>query len=357
MYFCILMSTKMHCSEKIKNFATFGERLNTYCQQGFPDKFEKAIDLSCQYNPWFTRENIISAFQSIAASLTPDKIRKWFLSYGESLSEEPKNKVAVIMAGNIPMVGFHDLLCVLVSGNIFVGKLSSQDKFLLPAITEELIMINPLWKQYIVFTEDFLKDFDKVIATGSNNSSRYFDYYFGRYPHIIRKNRNSIAILTGDESHEELKLLAGDIFQYFGLGCRNVTKIFIPEKYDLSILENALVFYKNRLYNHNKFMNNYDYHKSIFLMNSIPYLDFGYCLLREDASIHSPISVILYQYYNSITDVLEIIEDTRDQIQCIVSKDNLIPQGISFGQSQKPELWDYADGIDTLQFLISSPKT
>jgi len=342
----------MHYDEKIKVVAELGNKLKNYCQQGFSEKFDKAIELSCQYNPWFTRENILTAFNSIAVSLASDKIKKWLQPYGESLSAESKNKIAVIMAGNIPIVGFHDFLCVLASGNIFIGKLSSQDKFLLPAIAEELITICPVWKNDIVFTEEILKGFDKVIATGSDNSSRYFDYYFGKYPHIIRKNRNSIAVLTGEESLEDLQLLADDIFLYFGLGCRNVTKVFVPENYDFSKLKNAFMIYRDRLFNHNKFMNNYEYQKSIFLINSIQHIDFEFCILKEDSSIHSPISVIHYQYYKSKEEVQEIIENFKDQIQCIVSKNNFINQSSSFGQSQKPELWDYADGVDTLKFLL-----
>jgi hypothetical protein len=342
----------MHIDEKIKIFAELGNRLNSFCQHGFPENFNKAIDLSCQHNRWFTTENILMAINSIALSLTEDKIKKWLKPYGENQIAEPKNKIAVIMAGNIPVVGFHDFLCVLASANIFIGKLSSQDKFLLPAIAEELIAIHPLWKNDIIFTEEILKNFDRVIATGSDNSSRYFEYYFGKYPHIIRKNRNSIAILTGDESLKDLKLLADDIFLYFGLGCRNVTKICIPENYNFTKLENAFLNYKDRLYNHNKFMNNYEYQKSIFLINSIPHIDFGYCLLKEDSSNHSPIGVIHYQYYKSKNEVLQLIENSSDQIQCIISKNDFIDHGISFGQSQKPELWDYADGVNTLKFLL-----
>jgi hypothetical protein len=342
----------MQYAEKIKIFTELGNRLNTYCQKGFPEKFNQAIELSCQHNRWFTTENVLAAINSIALSLTEDKLKKWLQPYGESLSSEPKNKIAVIMAGNIPAVGFHDFLCVLASGNIFVGKLSSQDKFLLPAIAEELITINPSWKNDIIFTEEILKGFDKVIATGSDNSSRYFEYYFGKYPHIIRKNRNSIAILKGNESPEDLQLLADDIFLYFGLGCRNVTKIFVPENFDFGKLKKAFMNYRDRLYNHNKFMNNYEYQKSIFLINNIPHVDFEYCLLKEDVSNHSPIGVIHYQYYKSPDEVLEIIENTKDQIQCIVSKDNSIDLSFPFGQSQKPELWDYADGVDTLKFLL-----
>jgi len=257
------------------------------------------------------------------------------------------------MAGNIPLAGFHDFMCVLISGNIFVGKLSSQDKYLLPAIAEELNGIAPSVKESVFFTEERLPPFDAVIATGSNNSSRYFEYYFGKYPHIIRKNRNSVAILNGMESKEELGLLADDIFLYFGLGCRNVTKIFIPEGYDFTMLTKALRKYKDRLSMQSKYMNNYDYNKSIFLINQILHNDLEFCILKEDNSIASPISVLYYEYYRDISDVINYISVNREKIQCLVAGKTYTNYTVLFGKSQQPELWDYADGVDTMEFLIS----
>jgi hypothetical protein len=271
----------------------------------------------------------------------------------KSLLHNHPKKVAVVMAGNIPLVGFYDFMCVLISGNIFIGKLSSQDKFLLPAIAKELTNIEPSVSKYIVFTEERLPAFVAVIATGSNNSSRYFEYYFGKYPHIIRKNRNSIAILNGKESKEDIDFLADDIFLYFGLGCRNVTKIFVPEGYDFTMLKKALRKYKDCLSMHSKYMNNYDYNKSIFLINQIPHTDLGFCLLKEDVSIASPISVLNYEYYINISDVINSISINRDNIQCLVAGKTYTNYTVPFGKSQQPELFDYADGVDTMEFLIS----
>ena len=341
----------MNIKNRIKIFASLGEKLTSYLKNGFPAEFTEVITKSSQYNTWFTEDNIKFSLNAISKLLTSENLVKWVSSY-EFKNNEQK-KVAVVMAGNIPLVGFHDFLSVLISGNIFIGKLSSQDKFLLPAIADELIKLEPSFKNFISFTEERLSDFDTVIATGSDNSSRYFEYYFEKYPHIIRSNRNSIAILTGNESVEDLELLSDDIFMYFGLGCRNVTKIFIPENYDLPSFIEILSKSSNKLAFHNKYLNNYEYNKSIFLINQVKHLDSGFCLLKEDASIPSPIAVLHYEYYKNIDDVLKIISKNRDKIQCLVSKTIYTDYTVPFGKSQQPELWDYSDGVDTLKFLCS----
>ncbi|MFA4852055.1 MAG: acyl-CoA reductase [Bacteroidales bacterium] len=343
----------LHPEKRILLFAELGNRLLNYLKCGFPVEFEDAISQSCQCNRWFTNENIAFSLNAIAQNLSNKKLERWINPYKGNLSRNYPKKVAVIMAGNIPLVGFHDFMCVLISGNIFIGKLSSQDKYLLPAIAKEVISIEPSLKEFILFTEERLPAFDAVIATGSNNSSRYFEYYFGKYPHIIRKNRNSIAILNGKESKEELDLLADDIFLYFGLGCRNVTKIFVPEGYDFTMLKKALGKYKDVLSMHSKYMNNYDYNKSIFLINQIPHTDVEFCLLKEDVSIASPISVLNYEYYRNISDVINYISVNRDKIQCLVAGETYTNYTVPFGKSRQPELWDYADGVDTMEFLIS----
>ncbi|NTW33020.1 MAG: acyl-CoA reductase, partial [Bacteroidetes bacterium] len=303
-------------------------------------------------NPWFPRENIIYSLKAIASSLSKDNLEKWLSPYSDKALSTASKKVAVIMAGNIPLVGFHDFLSVLISGNIFIGKLSSQDKFLLPALANELIAIEPSIKNNIIFTEGRLPAFDAVIATGSNNSSRYFEYYFGKYPHIIRKSRTSIAIISGKESVEELRSLCDDIFLYFGLGCRNVNKLYIPQNYDFTVLKKAIGTYRDKLFTHNKFMNNYEYNLSVFLINQISHIDTGFCLLKNDASFASPISVINYEYYSDITDVLNNISANREKIQCIVGGKSYTNDTVTFGKSQQPELWDYADGVNTMKFLI-----
>ena len=256
------------------------------------------------------------------------------------------------MAGNIPAVGFHDFLSVLITENKLLAKLSTDDDKLIPAISELLISIEPEFKPNIKFTTAPLKSFDAVIATGSNNTSRYFDYYFSAYPHIIRKNRNGIAVISGNESEIELDGLASDIFNYYGLGCRNVSKVFVPENYDFSRLLEVLGKRENVIENH-KYFNNYEYNKAIFLVNGRKHFDAGNILLVEDTTIASPISVLNYEFYNNIGEAKKIIEMDADKIQCIVTNNEAFPDRILFGKSQQPELWDYADGVDTVEFLLN----
>lgn len=341
----------MKTGDSISLLSQLGNNLSEQLKNGFGNNLNNAISQSMIHNPWFTRENILCRLKDFANMPREEKCAKWLSRYERKISEGKSKKIGVVMAGNIPAVGFHDFLCVLVSGNIFIGKLSSQDKFLLPALAGEIINIMPSLKKRIFFEEGTLKDFDAIIATGSDNSSRYFEYYFGRYPHIIRKNRNSAAILTGDESPAELKRLADDIFMYFGLGCRNITKLYVPEGCDFSPLKKAMFTYSEKLKMHNKYMNNYNYHKSVFLINSEPHIDTEFCLLKEDASIPSPIAVLHYEFYKNIDSVIKQIAENSDKIQCVVSSEKIIKESIPFGKTQSPELWDYADGVDTLEFL------
>ena len=220
------------------------------------------------------------------------------------------------MAGNIPLVGFHDFLCVLITGNIVLAKTSTKDSDLLVHISELLCSINPAFREMIRFAEGPLSGFDAVIATGSNNTSRYFESYFGKYPNIIRKNRNSVAILDGTETDADLKELGKDIFSYFGLGCRNVSKIYLPSGYELHTMIKNLEEYSG-LVNHNKYANNYDFSKAVYLVNKEQFLDTGYLLLKEEKSLSSPVAVLYYEYYNSHEEVLQITDLLKDNIQCI----------------------------------------
>ncbi|MES2590476.1 MAG: acyl-CoA reductase [Bacteroidota bacterium] len=315
--------------------------------------FNDLIQSVHYHNGWFTEDNVRNAISSIASSLDQDKLTDWLNTYTQPLSDTKTVKnIAVIMAGNIPMVGFHDMLCILLSGNKFTGKLSSDDKLLLTGIAKVLITIEPEFANYIEFTEGQLKNIDAVIATGSNNSARYFEYYFGKYPHIIRKNRNSAAILTGNESNEDLKLLGKDIFQYFGLGCRNVSKLFVPAGYKFDPFYEA-IFGFQYVVNNNKYGNNYEYNRTVYLMSSQKsLLDNNFLLLKEDSGYSSPIGVLFYEYYEDL-DLLNLkLENEKEQIQCIVSKAPEINNSIAFGEAQSPNLNDYADGVDTMAFLV-----
>lgn len=299
-------------------------------------------------NGWFTQENINFALKSWGDALSEENLNQWVSKY-KFEDIEPKT-VAIVMAGNVPLVGFHDFLSVLVTGNKVLAKLSSNDKTLLPFLANQLVLIEPEFKNYIEFTEGRLNEFDAVIATGSNNTARYFNYYFGKYPNIIRKNRNSVAVLTGDETEEDLKNLADDVFRYFGLGCRNVSKIYIPEDYDFEPFFKGVFSWKEIIHNH-KYINNYDYNKAVYLMDSFPLLDNEFMLLKEDSGFSSPISVLFYEKYTSKYAVKKILELEADNIQCVVTKAGL-PNEITFGKAQNPQLWDYADGVDTVDFLL-----
>jgi len=297
------------------------------------------------YNGWFTRSNILKAFEGIASWLDPLTLENWLSNYKVTSTDKPKT-IAVIMAGNIPLVGFHDFISVLLSGHKILAKLSSDDKHLFPKIIEVLAFYDANVIDYIE-TTDRLAGFDAVIATGSDNSATYFNTYFGKYPHIIRKNRTSIAVLGGTESKSELKQLGHDIFDFFGLGCRNVTQLLIPQDFVLDHFFES-IFEFDPIINHNKYANNYDYNKAVYLLNLQELLDNGFILLKEDESLHSPLGVLFYKRYNSKEEIAAYINGNQEKIQAIVGKDY-----IKFGQSQCPSLTDYADGVDTMAFLTS----
>ena len=296
-------------------------------------------------NPWFTPGSVNLALEGIRRYLDPVKLSKWISSY--TINPAPVRKIAVVMAGNIPLAGAHDMLTVLVTGHVLMAKLSSKDTVLPTFLINKLVEIEPRFDPMISLPPR-LKDFDAVIATGSDNSARYFNYYFGKYPHIIRKNRTSCAVLSGNESNEELMLLGRDVFTYFGLGCRNVSKIFIPDNFDVIRLINAWDIYVDIIHHH-KYHNNYDYQKSILLVNKIPFYDSGFVILHENEKLVSPISVVYLERYKSADDVSQRLELLSDKIQCVVG--NTSEAQVPFGQAQSPELWDYADRVDTMRFI------
>jgi hypothetical protein len=305
-----------------------------------------------QQNPWFTPANIAFALNEWKKTLSEQAILTWLHVYEPMIRNTESKKVAVIMAGNIPLVGFHDFMCTLLAGHNFIGKLSSTDKVLLPALADVLSLIEPMFKQKIEFTESFLKDFDAIIATGSNNTSRYFEYYFSKHPHIIRKNRNGIAVLNGNEDNEALKKLGIDICSYFGLGCRNISKVFIPEGFSPQKLYSAVEPFNKILFNHFKYMNNHSYHRSIYLLNSTPFLDNDAFILTESELYSSPIPVLYYEFYKDIESLKEKLQKDDEQIQCIATDAFTGEKTVPLGCTQSPGLADYADGIDTLKFLI-----
>lgn len=313
------------------------------------ETYSKIIREANLKNPWFTSENTKRSFEGLIAYLDEDKLSAWLKNY--TIKEHSSKNVGVVMAGNIPMVGIHDFICILVSGHKLVCKLSSSDDILIPFIASELINIEAGFADQIEFV-DQLKNIDAAITTGSDNSGRYFEHYFGKYPNIIRKNRTSIAVLTGDESTQDLTGLSHDIYSYFGLGCRNVSKLFLPKNYSISDLLNHFNSYGD-LVHHSKYNNNYFYNKSIFLVNQDKHLDNGFTLFIESEKLVSPISVIFYEFYEDIDVLKNKLDLVKSKIQCIVTNSKNFENAISFGEAQKPEVWDYADNIDTLKFLLS----
>jgi hypothetical protein len=333
----------MQLKQRINAFVKLGDALN-----GILLDDNQLLETASVHNGWFTHENLKFALKSWNEALSEENINQWLKDY--TIPETDPKTVAIIMAGNIPLVGFHDFISVLITGNHVLAKLSSHDTILLPFIAEKLIVIEPGFKDRIEFTDGRLTNFDAVIATGSNNTARYFDYYFGKYPHIIRKNRNSVAVLSGEETQEQLEGLANDIFRYFGLGCRNVSKIFIPKEYNFDPFFNAMFSWKE-IINNNKYINNYDYNKAVYLMSDIDLLDNEFMLLKEDSNYSSPISVVFYEYYDSIDSLKNNLQENSEQIQAVVSNMQL-PNAIPLGNAQTPQLWDYADGVDSVEFLL-----
>ena len=344
----------MQNSQRIQAFSVLGNNLESFIQDfnnenpsAAQAEFNQKIYLAQSHNAWFDVDNQLFAIDSWAKSLRVDNLNHWLNKYNQPAIKNKKN-IGIVTAGNIPMVGFHDILTVILSGNKAQVKLSSHDKILIPYIFDLLIGIEPKFKNQIEFVEK-LTNYDAVIATGSDNTARYFENYFQNVPHLIRKNRTSVAVLNGDETQEELQGLAQDMLQYYGMGCRNVTKLYLPYNYDLNQIFKPLFPWKNVI-NHHKYANNYDYYKAIFLMKNDPIVENGFLLMKEDKGLFSPISTIYYEYYSDESDVLNHLKNVADQIQCVVGNgQNQVP----FGKAQSPELWDYADGVDTMQWLIN----
>jgi hypothetical protein len=305
--------------------------------------FEKVVEAAGIYNNWFIPKFVNDAVFNTGAYLTPASLE----SFCASLKETDPKVVAVICAGNIPMVAFHDIMCVLLTGHTALIKLSSDDNVLIPFFLKLLVHYQPAIEHQIRFAEGKLEKFDAVIATGSNNTSQHFRYYFGKYPNIIRHSRTSVAILTGSESEEDLKGLGYDIFSYFGLGCRNVSKLYVPKNYVFNKFFESVIDY-GFVVNNKKYGNNYDYHRAIYLLEKIPFLDNNFVMVRESPELHSPVGVIYYEQYEDTEALSGILSRNTSDIQCIVGKGH-----IPFGYSQRPVISDFADNIDTRHFLVN----
>ncbi|MDN3666168.1 acyl-CoA reductase [Algibacter miyuki] len=351
----------MNLQERINAFVKLGEFLSQFSNEViqkkdniehndvFFDGFKHQLKLAEEHNGWFTKENIAFALSGWANSLTQANLKIWLKPYNfETVNQK---KVAIIMAGNIPLVGFHDFLAVLISGHHVLVKQSSNDKQLLPYLAKYLEYVEPGFKGCIEFTEEKLTHFDAVIATGSNNTARYFEFYFKGKPSIIRNNRNSVAVLTGNETPEDFKNLSEDIFRYYGLGCRNVSKIFVPKGYKFDSLFEG-VYHWHPIMDKAKYANNYDYNKAVYLMSEFDMLENGFFMIKEDKSFASPIATLFYEYYDSTEALNKKLTEDADKIQCIVAN-GFTENEIAFGATQKPELWDYADSVDSVEFLLA----
>ncbi len=342
----------MLLTERIDLLVELGQFL---LQETTDADLEKEIRKSYAENQWFTPENQYAALKAIAEGmLGRETLEAWANRYEIGSHEHPQRNIALVMAGNIPLVGFHDWLCVFLAGERALIKLSDKDPYLLPFLTDKLGDWNFESREYTryVIEGEKLHSFDAVIATGSNNTARYFQQYFGKYPHIIRHNRNSVALLNGQESLADLYALGRDIFSYFGLGCRNVSKIYVPRDYNFEALLEALHEYREIIH-HNKYKNNFDYNMTLLVLNNVKYMNNGCLILQEESSLSSRIASLHYEYYDTTDDLELKINALSPYIQCVVG--NIPLPGISvlpFGKTQEPGLMDYPDGVDVMHFLL-----
>jgi hypothetical protein len=334
----------MTLEDKIEAFVKLGERIKDIGEE----EFEILSSSVKNNNTWFTPEQTKNALNALSVNLSKLHLENWLKPYDLKPVDKIKS-IGIMMAGNVPAVGFHDLLSVLMVGHKACIKLSSTDQVLMNWLTRELIIFEPRFEPLII-AEEMLKAKDAYIATGSDNSARYFEYYFGKYPHIIRKNRTSVGILDGHEKPNDFRNLGKDIFQYFGLGCRNVSKLYVRDEKSLIEFLDAIAEFKEVTNNH-KYHNNYEYNKSIYLVNNDPHLDNGFLLMRESKALVSPIAVLYYELYGDLEQLNNRMNEEREKIQCIVSLQGWYPGSLEFGSAQCPALGDYADGVDTIQFL------
>ncbi|MCU7616408.1 acyl-CoA reductase [Chryseobacterium sp. PBS4-4] len=341
----------MNIEKQVLGLIKLSDYIKSYLAKNSEDfnendsEFESVVKKSEIENPWFTLENQRFALKQWSDLLTEENLNSWLNNYSPSKTSK---KVGLILAGNIPLVGWHDVISVALSNHVPLIKLSSKDKQMIPFLLKK-------WKEFSENEIEYefverLTDFDAVIATGSNNTARYLEYYFKNHLSIIRKNRTSVAVIRGDESEEELKLLAQDIFQYFGLGCRNVTRLFIPEDFVIDRVFESFIDFKE-IINHNKYANNYDYNRAVYLLNQDKFWDNNFVMLKEDEKLFSPLSVINFSRYSSLDEVKNFISENEENIQCVVGKNDLGIEMVYFGEAQNPRLDTYADNVDTMKFL------
>ena len=354
----------MKLETRINVLKSLGIRLQQVSQEVNPDAGELTGEWSSflaavrSANPWFTRAAVHLSLKAWAEALTGAEIDRWASAYQLPAAPESPKKIGVINAGNIPFVGLHDLLAVYLSGHQYFGKNASDDPLLLPWIAGLMKEADPATSEVIAFADE-LTGMDAVIATGSDNSARYFEYYFGKQPHIIRKNRNGVAVLTGNETSSELNALGSDIFSYFGMGCRNVAKLYVPADYDFTRFFESMFVFQDAM-GHHKYMNNFEYHQAVYLLKQLPFLQNNFMILIEDERIASPLAVVHYQRYADSSALVNSLKADAEKLPCVVTgseaaelpglRESGLPL-VTFGQTQFPSLTDYADGVDTVRFL------
>jgi hypothetical protein len=346
----------MDIDKRIKSFIDTGVSITSVLDAQDDDELQSeaekalfaAIPIIYQKNAWFSELSVSCALRGIASMLNEVDLLEWLSTNLSQIKEKVQvNRVGIVMAGNLPLVGFHDLFCVLFAGDYAVVKMSSDDKQLLPLVLNILKFHDQSIENQYHIEEQGIKGIDKIIATGSDNTARYFEYYFAKYPRIIRKSRTSIAVVAENISEKDIKELAKDMFQYYGLGCRSVSKLFLPKGFKVPYLIDHLISFESNMDN-GKYINNLDYHKSILLINGEKFLDGGFFLMRESEELFSPISITNFQFYDSIVEVEEYIKEHESEIQCVVGEG----QEVAFGQAQSPKLWDYADKVNIMKFLL-----
>jgi hypothetical protein len=340
----------MKLSARIEGFAKVGDFIERhYNNRALPSEavlhegLTEVIRIAETYNNWFIPKFVNEAVQNLQVFLNREELAK----FSTKLTGSPGKTIALICAGNIPLVCFHDVLCVLLSGNKALMKLSADDKILLPFFLKLLCHYEPEFESFIFFADGKISNFDAVIATGSDNTASHLHYYFGKYPNIIRKNRSSVAVLDGTETGDDLSRLGNDIFQYFGLGCRNVNKLMVPKGYSFNTFFESILDW-SFVVNNKKYGNNYDYHRAIFLLEQIPFLDNNFLMIREEKALHSPVGVLHYEFYETASEAGQSLKAAESQIQCVVGKNH-----IPFGYSQQPVISDFADNVNTLEFLLN----
>ncbi|MDR1056369.1 MAG: hypothetical protein LBL90_11255 [Prevotellaceae bacterium] len=356
----------MNFDERKQAFIALGLFLKSYISDkkigttyiGGIDAFlllDKAINYACIENIWFVAANVEQAIQANTTDMLDEEKLKLWLGHYRFMPDESdsKHKIGIIMAGNIPLVGFHDLLCVLLCGYCAVIKTSSKDNVLVHVLTDILCKIEPRFGELIVYTQQRPVDVDAVICTGSNNSARYFESWYGNIPHIIRKNRSSVAILTGEETTDDMQALGKDIFSYFGLGCRNVSSLLVPENYNFDRLISILSSY-SFVANHKAYRDCYRYQKAVMDMENTWYYDTGFLLLKNSILLSAPIALVNYQKYTNLEYAKKIVQLLSNHLQCVAYQYDDVCNAVRFGQTQHPQLFDYADKIDTVNFLINN---